>query len=123
MRDFTRFGLMNMNMSHEDYEKLTDDEKKNLDFIYDCVCSKNETIRKSSIDMMYFIFSVIFSEKMYEFTEEEILDENDKILGNLNEEDRKTIETFGKCLINSIGLYSKDQVKEMKLGKEINHEQ
>ena len=123
MRDFTRFGLINMNMSHEDYEKLTDEEKKNLDFIYDCVCSKNETIRKSSIDMMYFIFSVIFSEKMYEWTEEEILDENDRILGNLNEEDRKTIETFGKCLINSIGLYSKDQVKEMKLEKGINYEQ
>lgn len=115
MRDFTRFGLMNMNMSLDNYNDLSDEEKDNLNFVYDCLYNKDEIIRTSSIDMMFLVFDVLFSEKMYEYDEEEILEESHRILDNLNEEDRKTIETFGKCLINSIGLYSKDQVKEMKL--------
>ena len=90
MRDFTRFGLMNMNMSLDDYNDLSDEEKENLNFVYDCLYNKDELIRTSSIDMMFLVFGVLFSEEMYEYDEEEI------------------------------GLYSKEEIKKKKLEKERN---
>ena len=120
MRDFTRFGLMNMNMSLDDYNDLSDEEKENLNFVYDCLYNKDELIRTSSIDMMFLVFGVLFSEEMYEYDEEEILEESHRILDNLNEEGKKTIEKFEQCLINTIGLYSKEEIKKRKLEKERN---
>ena len=99
-----------------EYSNLTDKEKEDLDYMDKCLFSEDEKIRDASFKTMLLLLEIIIEPDKYE--PEELNKKQSEIIKDLSNDEIIIINKYILACINSIGLYSKERIKERKLKKE-----
>ena len=114
---FSIFGIAS-NYNESEYYNLSDEEKKNYDYMNSCLFSENKNISDASFYIMMLLLKISENPDIYE--PEDIHDEMDKIFEGLNASELETMNKFIPSCINSMGIYSEEAKQERKLRKERN---
>ena len=97
------------------YDDLTLEEKNQLDFVDLCLFTyDNEKIRDACSNLMFLILRYCASLESTPMSDDEFIVEKNKITADLNDDEKCIIYTFGYCLINSMGIYSEENIKLRK---------
>lgn len=105
--------------NNPEYENLSDQEKKYMDYVNECLNEKDEKFSDACTNSILFVLEV--SSKMdtnNELTDKEVLLKKEKILSGFSQKDKEKLETFMYACIQTMGIYSEESVQERKLNKE-----
>ena len=114
---FSILGIAS-NYSDMEYYNLSDEEKRNCDYMNSCLFSENKKINTASFYIMLLLLKISNEPDNYE--SEDVQREINKILEGLNDEEIETMNKFIPACINSMGIYSEEAKNERKLKKERN---
>lgn len=117
--------LFNTLLSHfnydynPEYSNLSEEEKRYVDFVDDCLKETNEEFSDACTRAMLFILdsaSKLGTEE--ELTKEEAIVQKEKLLSGFNQEDKEKLETFMYACIQIMGIYSEERIEERKMARE-----
>ena len=114
-----QFLIQSNYLYNTEYEKLTEEEKKYLDYIDKCLYESDENFSDACTKSMILILEV-FSKigTNEELNEEEITLKKEKIIFEFSQEEKDRIESFMFACIQTIGIYSDERIQERKSNKE-----
>lgn len=101
-----------------EYHNLSDEEKKNNDYMNSCLFSENKKIINASFYVMMLLLKISNDPDKYE--PEDVHAEIDKIFEGLDTSELEILNKFIPACINSMGIYSEEAKNERKLRKERN---
>ena len=99
--------------TNPDYSNLTEEEKKDLEFVDSCLFGENERISEAAGYMQLFILELSVEPDKYE--PEAIHERMEEINSKLTEEEKAIIDKFTLACIKSIGVLSKERGNTRKL--------
>ena len=108
---FPMYSLSNY-YNELEYFNLSDEEKKNLDYMNECIFNENNKINNASFYIMMMLIEL--SNDPDKYTQEEINIKKEEIYKDLNEEEIDIMERFIISCINSMGIYSEEEIKLRK---------
>lgn len=111
-------GAMGHYEHDENYYDLSEEEKSYMDFVDNCLYGENELISDKCTKIMILLLRYTASEE--KMSDDDFVDQKNRILEGLSKDDIETLECFTYCCINTMGIYSEERVQERKLKKEGN---
>jgi len=105
-----------------EYENLSEEEKKYMDYVDECLNEKDERFSDVCTKIMLFILEIsckIDTDK--EITSDEFEMKKEMLLEGFSQKDKDRLELFMYACIQTIGIYSEERIKERKLTKEKNY--
>lgn len=99
-----------------EYENLSEEEKKLLDYIDECLSETDKKFSEACTRIMLLLLEVL--SKMNtdeELTDEEIFLREEKILTGFRKEDKDRLELFLYACIQTMGIYNKERQDEKSL--------
>lgn len=99
-----------------------DVEKEPLKFVNKCLFNETETIMNASAKIMFLVFRYATSLKESPMTDEEFLSKKEKIVKDLNDDERDVIDIFGRCCFDVLSMnLEKTENKVISKKKEKTH--
>ena len=113
------FGIISSYNQFNDYEGLSDEEKRYIEYVDECLFHSDEKISYACTKMMILILkSSSLLNTCEEMSIDEVQDEKNIIYSNLNNEEKEIVDSFTYACINILGIYSEESKKERKLKNE-----
>ena len=116
-----KFLMLNILLSqfnyeyNSEYKNLSDEEKKYIDYVDECLKETDEKFSDACTKAMLFILdaaSKLGTDK--ELTNEEATKEKEEVLNGFNQEDKDRLELFMYACIQIIGIYSEKRIQERR---------
>ena len=104
---------------NSEYKNLSDEEKKYIDYVDECLKETDEKFSDACTKAMLFILDAsnrLGTDK--ELTNEEATKEKEDVLNGFNQEDKNRLELFMYACIQVMGIYSEERITERKMAKE-----
>lgn len=104
---------------NSEYKNLSDEEKKYIDYVDECLKETDEKFSDACTKAMLFILDAsnrLGTDK--ELTNEEATKEKEEVLNGFNQEDKDRLELFMYACIQVMGIYSEERIAERKMAKE-----
>lgn len=104
---------------NSEYKNLSDEEKKYIDYVDECLKETDEKFSDACTKAMLFILDAsnrLGTDK--ELTNEEATKEKEDVLNGFNQEDKNRLELFMYACIQVMGIYSEERIAERKMAKE-----
>ena len=104
---------------NSEYKNLSDEEKKYIDYVDECLKETDEKFSDACTKAMLFILDAsnrLGTDK--ELTNEEATKEKEEVLNGFNQEDKNRLELFMYACIQVMGIYSEERIAERKMAKE-----
>ena len=100
---------------NSEYKNLSDEEKKYIDYVDECLKETDEKFSDACTKAMLFILDVynrLGTDK--ELTNEEATLQKEEVLNEFNQEDKDRLELFMYACIQIIGIYSEERIQERR---------
>ena len=100
---------------NSEYKNLSDEEKKYIDYVDECLKETDEKFSDACTKAMLFILDAsnrLGTDK--ELTNEEATLQKEEILNGFNQEDKDRLELFMYACIQIIGIYSEERIQERR---------
>ena len=100
---------------NSEYKNLSDEEKKYIDYVDECLKETDEKFSDACTKAMLFILDVsnrLGTDK--ELTNEEATLRKEEVLNGFNQEDKDRLELFMYACIQIIGIYSEERIQERR---------
>ena len=114
------FLSIQLNYEHNsEYYNLSDEEKKYIDYVDECLKETDEKFSEACTKAMLFILNA--SNRLgtdNELTSEEASMQKEEVLKGFSQEDRDRLELFMYSCIQIIGIYSEERIQERKNEKD-----
>jgi len=100
---------------NSEYKNLSDEEKKYIDYVDECLKETDEKFSDACTKAMLFILDAsnrLGTDK--ELTNEEATLQKEEVLNGFNQEDKDRLELFMYACIQIIGIYSEERIQERR---------
>ena len=100
---------------NSEYKNLSDEEKKYIDYVDECLRETDEKFSHACTKAMIFILDAsnrLGTDK--ELTNEEATLQKEDVLNGFNQEDKDRLELFMYACIQIIGIYSEERIQERR---------
>ena len=100
---------------NSEYKNLSDEEKKYIDYVDECLKETDEKFSDACTKAMLFILDAsnrLGTDK--ELTNEEATLHKEEVLNGFNQEDKDRLELFMYACIQIIGIYSEERNQERR---------
>ena len=100
---------------NSEYKNLSDEEKKYIDYVDECLKETDEKFSDACTKAMLFILEAsnrLGTDK--ELTNEEATLQKEEVLNGFNQEDKDRLELFMYACIQIIGIYSEERIQERR---------
>lgn len=104
--------------NNPEYSNLSDQEKRNMDFVDKCLYQSDDKISKASSEIMFLILEYFLNYDNKPMSDDVFFLKKHKIMNGLSEEEMDIINEFGRSFINTLGIYSEERVLERKLKRD-----
>lgn len=102
-----------------EYENLSEEDKYYLDYVDKCLFESDEKFSNACTKAMLLILELLSKvDTNQEPSNEEVELKKEKILSEFSKEDQERLELFMYACIQTIGIYSEDEIKKRKTNKE-----
>ena len=118
MNKFLLFNILSSQFNYEynsEYNNLSDEEKKYIDYVDECLKETDEKFSDACTKSMLFIldaFNRLGTDR--ELTNEEATLRKEEVLNGFNQEDKDRLELFMYACIQIIGIYSEERIQERR---------
>ena len=122
MNKLLLFQLLSSQFNYEynsEYNNLSDDEKKFVDYVDGCLKETDEKFSDACTKAMLFIldaFNRLGTDR--ELTDEEAVLQKEDVLNGFNQEDKDRLELFIYACIQIVGIYSEERIRERREQKD-----
>ena len=100
---------------NSEYKNLSDEEKKYIDYVDECLKETDEKFSDACTKAMLFILDAsnrLGTDK--ELTNEDATKEKEDVLNGFNQEDKNRLELFMYACIQVMGIYSEERIAERR---------
>ena len=100
---------------NSEYKNLSDEEKKYIDYVDECLKETDEKFSDACTKAMLFILEAsnrLGTDK--ELTNEEATLRKEEVLNGFNQEDKDRLELFMYACIQTMGIYSEESIEKRK---------
>ena len=118
MNKFLMLNVLLRQFNYEynsEYKNLSDEEKKYIDYVDECLKETDEKFSDACTKAMLFILDAsnrLGTDK--ELTNEEATLQKEEVLNGFNQEDKDRLELFMYACIQIIGIYSEERIQERR---------